>query len=186
MDPAKELRKHLGLPEDATDEDVQTALAADGEPNEGDEPQVEEENGGEGDETPAPEGEVEVPVAASNDAVTVDPGTLAQLQADAAQGKAAREAQLEQAREAHLQAAVKAGKFPPARLEHWRGYYKADPDGAKAAIEALTPGLIPVDEHGAAPSAAELSSQDAYPASWLSPQERSRASGERVTQEVGS
>lgn len=166
---SKEIRNILGLPEDATDDDVRAKLEA-----------TQVEPAPETPETETPQAEVETPaaevaepVAASDGTVPVDASALAQMQADAEMGRQARAQQLEEERERFLGEAVKAGKFAPARLEHWRGAYKADPEGAKAAIAGLAEGLIPVGEQGAIPG--EDTKAAAYNQSWLSPAERERA-----------
>jgi hypothetical protein len=55
-----------------------------------------------------------------------------------------KEAECEQV----LDAAIKAGKFPPARREHWQRLWAADPDGTKATIGQLAAGVIPMTAAG--------------------------------------
>jgi hypothetical protein len=43
-----------------------------------------------------------------------------------------------------LDQAMAMGKFPPSRREAWANYMAQDPDGAKAAIDNLQAGLVPV------------------------------------------
>ena len=78
----------------------------------------------------------------------IDEGTLAQLQADAAAGREARDAQQDAQREQLVSAAVKDGRIPPARKAHWMSLLKADPEGTQATLAALPKGLVPVDEIG--------------------------------------
>ena len=166
MDAAAELRQVLGLSAESTDDEVTAALAA----REGDEETPPAENGGngdgdestpaetpdegEGDETETPD-ETETappaettPPAASGGIVSIDAETLRDLREKAEQGAAARTEQVKSHRERTLSAAVKAGKFPPSRLDHYRGLFKADPKGTEDLIGGLADGLVPVDERG--------------------------------------
>lgn len=153
MDPAAELRKVLGLAEDATDDDVQAKLAereqAEGEtpPAEGGEPSG---GGTEPEHEPTP-----AAAAAADDGkpdegtVTVDAATWRETQRKAEEGATARSEQLKSGREALLASAVKDGRFPPYRVDHYRELHIADPEGTEALIAKLQPGLVPVDERGA-------------------------------------
>jgi ATP-dependent protease ClpP protease subunit len=78
----------------------------------------------------------------------IDEGTLAQLQADAAAGREARETQRQDHREQLASAAVADGRIPPARKQHWLSLLEADPEGTEAALAALPKGLVPVAELG--------------------------------------
>ena len=101
--------------------------------------------------------------------VAVDSATLDQLRADAAAGRAARDAQIVAARESLVDAAIADGRIPPARRGHWIDALAADHDGMAAALNAMPKGLIPVGEpigyenDGSVNAAAEA---DAYPADW--------------------
>lgn len=74
----------------------------------------------------------------------VDSDVLAQLQADAAAGREALEAQKQAARVARVDAAIQAGKITPARREHWLNALTVDEEGAAEALDSLAPGLVPV------------------------------------------
>ncbi len=74
----------------------------------------------------------------------IDSEVLAQLQADAAAGREALEAQKQAGREARVVAAIKAGKITPARKEHWLNALTVDEEGAIAALDSLAPGLVPL------------------------------------------
>lgn len=163
MDDAAELRKVLGLEPDASDEEVQSALAEREEGNGGGDPDPEPTpdpdpadpaDPGEGDPDPEPAGgdggepgEGDPPAAAS-DTVTIDRETWERTQRGAEDGAQARQEQRESKREALLSQAVKDGKFPPARMEHYRELHKADAKGTEELIEKLESGVIPVDERG--------------------------------------
>jgi len=90
------------------------------------------------------------PVAAAipDGAVLVDSERLAQLERQAAEGVAARAQQRTEARDRALDDAVKAGKFPPARREHYAKAWDADPDGTKQLLASLADGLVPMADIG--------------------------------------
>jgi hypothetical protein len=152
------LRTRLGLPEDADEEQINAALdepEPDPAPGDGEEESEEEESEEEETEQTSPEG-----------AVLVDASTMASLQHDAALGRQAYELEQRRDRDAFLTAAVQVGKFPPARLQHWKEAWDKDPVGIKAAVNSMPEGLIPVSQLGAAPPD-EGDGQPAYPAHWL-------------------
>lgn len=128
--------ERLGLPEDATEEQVLAAL--DAEP-ETETPAAEAETPAE--QTPAAE-----QVAASG--VTVDPATWAQTQADAQAGRDARAEQIKARQATKVDGAVKAGKFPASRTNHYLALMEKDEDGTTAFIDSLAAGAIPVSEIG--------------------------------------
>lgn len=192
MDP-KVIRERLGLAEDATEEDVLAKLdelkADKPEPEttepEGDKPEEPEAEADKPEADAEPEKVDEPEPVAASGTRTVDSGAWDELQRQAKAGAEARERQVEDERERLLNDAVKAGKFPPARKDHWRTLLKQDEEGTKQVIASLAEGLIPVDERGTAPSAETTAEQ--YPSDWLSPAELARAKGpdnHRVTQEA--
>ena len=147
MDPAK-LREALGLAPDATDDEVRAKLAeaklVDPAPAPTTEPAPQP------DPKPAPA----APAGLPDGVVAVDQGTLEQLQVAAKAGQEAKETLRVQERGRFLGAAVKAGKFPPARLEHWQGLYDRDEAGTREFVErSLAAGTVPLAEvgHGGAP-----------------------------------
>lgn len=144
MDPAK-VREALGLTADAPDDDVRAALTAAGLI-----PTT--------DNTPAaaPAGELPpaevlpapVPVAASGDAVLLDPSQYSALRVSAARGEEAWRKMKEAECTGVLDAAIKAGKFPPARRDHYERLWAADPDGTREMVEKLAANVIPVMTSG--------------------------------------
>lgn len=129
------LRERLGLGADA---DEATILAAVDEAlTERADPEV----------IPAPVAE---PVAASlpEGTVLVDAERFAQLERQAAEGVAARVQQRTEDRDRTLNAAIKAGKFPPVRKEHYAKAWDADPDGTKQLLASLADGLVPMVDIG--------------------------------------
>ncbi|MER7131249.1 phage protease [Streptosporangium saharense] len=80
--------------------------------------------------------------------VAIDEATLADLREQAAQGVAARARQLTEDRDRAIDDAIKAGKTPPARREHWQAAWTADPDGTRQLLASLAPGLVPLADIG--------------------------------------
>lgn len=166
------------LPDDASEERINEVLAESGEQREPEQPETPEE------EPETPEGEPETPeeeepeTPEGDGTERVDSATLAQLRQQAALGAQAREQQMNEEQERIVDDAIKAGKFPPSRREHWLKLLKSDPDGTKATISDLAEGTVPVgDEVGGSPS--ESVNASSYPDSWLSPSERGRISAAR-------
>jgi hypothetical protein len=147
MDPAK-LREALGLSADASDTDVGAALAAAGLATLPPVPSPADLPAGDPPADVLPPA-VPTPVAAStSDAILLDPAQYRALQAQAARGDEAWRKMREAECETVLDAAVKAGKFPPARRDHWKQLWAADPDGTKDTIGRLEAGVIPVTAAG--------------------------------------
>lgn len=80
--------------------------------------------------------------------VVVDEGAWASMQADAAAGRQALDAQIKARRDAVVKAAVEDGKIPPARAAHWRTLLDNDEEGTVATLGALAKGLLPVSAKG--------------------------------------
>lgn len=184
VDLDKEIRERLGLAEDASDEEVLAAMPE--AEAEVEAPAAEEE---EKPAASAEEAEVEEPVAAAKGTVQVDAEELERLRAGSEAGLAAQAQAEETERNRILDEAIQAGKFSPARREHWETALKADPEGAKATIASLEPGLVPVTERGGAPSPELAAGDRGYPEEWLpevQAREAKEQSGhrERVVQEA--
>lgn len=207
---AKKLAAKLGLTESATEEEVLARVgelqAGDGEPGEGEgqppatppadpatpapatpatpEPGSDDDDEEEEDGDKPANASVQVPEGMT----LVDNATLETLRAGAQAGSEARAEQLTSKRDRILDDAVKAGKFPPARKDHWAKQMKLDPEGAEQAIASMPADLIPVTERGSSPAEGETS-VEAYPDSWL-PEVAARkaeteaASNGRVTTEA--
>jgi hypothetical protein len=154
------LAKRLGLPEDATEEQIRTKLAepvneepqpdegAEGDEGAGDGEEGDGEESGDGEEQPA-EGET---VSAT---VTLDRATFNHLKRGAE--LAARHEQERQTNRVSeiVEAAVKDGRIPPARRAHWTKLAKADFEGTKTTLDGLEPGLVPVGIRGSSGSGDE-------------------------------
>ncbi|MFS1304434.1 hypothetical protein [Streptosporangium longisporum] len=95
-------------------------------------------------------------------AVIVDEAMLAKLQEQAQQGVAARAQQIVEERDRALNEAVKAGKFPPFRREHWARLWDADPDGTRQTLESLAENTVPLADLGEPGGEAVLNEEDAF------------------------
>ena len=192
LDP-KALRAAIGLPENATEEEVKERLAAfkasaegtqppppaEDTPTDGEE-EAEEESSETGEEAPAQEQSTE-----ASGVVTVERQAFEQLRADAAMGRAAREEQLREERESFLAAAVNAGKFPPARKDHFRKLWDADEEGTRKLVASLEDNVVPVQARGASQPTDHEAGADDYPTEHLSPVERERIAAERAARGKG-
>lgn len=94
--------------------------------------------------------------------VKVDAAQWDALQAAAKAGQEARAAQLTAHRDGVIKAAIGAGKFPPARREHWEKLWTADPEGTEQTIGALASGLVPLADIGDAGGELGTSEDQAY------------------------
>lgn len=79
----------------------------------------------------------------------VDSEVLNGLRQGAEAGRSAQQQLNDQARDRAILAAVESGKTTPARREHWEKSWAADPEGTKALLDSLEPGLaVPTAENG--------------------------------------
>lgn len=182
---AATLRKTLNLPDDTPDAEVlkvaNERLAESPEPTPGTEPGTEPETPAtspgetpdvEPEATPedTPPGDAEpeatAPEQIAASVVSIDRGTLAQLQKDAQLGRKAHDKQEADEDSKILTEAMEKGKFPPARLEHWTALMKADREGTIATLETLAENVIPIDQR-ARQESTESGSAGGYPQEWL-------------------
>lgn len=167
VDPKKEMRKALGLPEDATDEQVKAAFAKQFEPAVA---SAEEDKPGETDPAkPAveshPEGEPKEPEKESlrseekkaepalpEGTVAIDGDKLKELQVAASRADTLFEQDRVSKRDSLLDTAQREGRIPLARRDHYATMFDKDEEGtrklltASAADGGLAPGLVPVDK----------------------------------------
>jgi len=130
MDPVK-IREALGLDPGASDDDVKAALTTAGFVS-------------------------DPPASPTSDPGLVHASGLMRVDASAWQEREDRikrlEAQAAKAREAErdqiIGQAVQAGKFAPARKEHWVRMWNADPEGARQLIDTLATNVVPVMASG--------------------------------------
>jgi hypothetical protein len=182
----------IGLPEDATDEQIIERLnalaAAEQEPgDENETPDVDE--GGE-DDPGKPEPGVVEPTPEAPDVqktdetaptaklpagtVLVDAAALDSLKASAGRADQLFEEKRVRDRDALLNSAIKDGKIAPARLAHWQAQYDVDPEGITKIVNEL-PSVIPVTEIGHGGSGDEGGEDaTAYPTNYLTPGEKAR------------
>lgn len=162
MDPAK-LREALGLPAGASDQDVSAAIAAAGlaapPPTPAPAPVSLAPTFVPPAAVPAqpvqdvPQAQP-VPVAAAAmrqlppGTVVIDATQLAEFQAGMQQSQRIAATIAKRDRDDTIMAAVSAGKFPPARRQHWEQLWDADPDGTRQVIEQLQANLVPVQAAG--------------------------------------
>lgn len=177
------VRERLGLPEDATEEQVLQAVAdlqaAGSDPAAADDPPAADpdpDDNDDDDSEDADDDEVEAPEG--DGTVKVDAEEFATLRRQAQEGATARSEQVAAHRATVLAGAQSEGRFPPSRLAHWQRQYEADPEGTETLLTAsveeggLAPGTVPVTEVGGSPAGDEAST--AYDPSWLSKAERAR------------
>jgi hypothetical protein len=150
------------LPEDATEDQINAALASETPETPDEQPESPEQTpGGEpdGGEEAQPDEQPAASVAAERGTV-VDRDAFAQLQADAKAGQEARQEQLAAERTQLIETAVSKGKFPRSAAASYRA--QLDKGGeieaqTRAFIEGLPENTIPVEETGGSADAAETS-----------------------------
>jgi hypothetical protein len=152
------LAKRLGLPEDATEEQIRSELAKPvGEEQPAEDDQPDQDNGGNGAEEPDEGAEEEQPAEGepATATVTLDRATFDQLKRGA-ELAASHEQDRQRGRITEMvEAAVKDGRIPPARREHWTKLARADYDGTKTTLDGLERGLVPVTVRGSAGNGGE-------------------------------
>jgi hypothetical protein len=173
MDSAAELRKVLGLEEDATDEAVQTALAereenGGGSGDESQTPPGEGGEGGEGEGAPdsgdgsgAPAGEggesTEPPAAATtlpDGMVAVPADQWERVQKDATAGAQVADQAEQDRRDSTVASAIRDGKVRPADKPSLMNLHTSNREGFYTLLTAtvekggLAPGLVPTSERG--------------------------------------
>lgn len=92
--------------------------------------------------------------------VMIDADMLAELQAAAADGRAARAQQATERRAQLVATAINEGRIPPARREHWIAQLDADEEGAAVVLAALAPNTIPLTPTGTTGGISETSDDD--------------------------
>jgi hypothetical protein len=101
------------------------------------------------DPTPAPPADpapTDPPAAPSS--VTLDADVWAETQGELEQLRASAAAQANADRDRVIAAAINEGRFAPARRDHFRRLWDADPEGTRQTIAGLTPNTIPVMASG--------------------------------------
>lgn len=166
--------RRLGLEPGATEEDINAAILAQVQEASTEEtpPVAEEETPPvTGEETPPGDaGEEEPPAQTTTeipDGMTlIDEATLTELREGAVAARSLQEKETTRERDTYLDNAVKAGKFPRSRRDHYVKLYAADPEGTRSLIDSLAKGVVPVEETGTAGGESDPAVQAAYPDSW--------------------
>lgn len=128
------LRSKLGLADDATLEPSQVLAAiADITPQ---------------DKTPEPDAPADKPAPKAAGTMTIDASAWEEREAriKALEASAAKHAREE--RDQIIDAAVRDGKFAPARKEHWARLWDADPEGTREVLSGLAKNVINMQEMG--------------------------------------
>lgn len=127
-----DLIEQLGLDAEAADEEIlEAVIAAQSDGDEGD-------DGAAAAASVLPEG-----------AVVMDEGVLAQLQADAAAGREALDAQAAARREGIVAVAVREGRVAPVSRDKWLAALAKDEAGTADLLASFPKNTIPVSELGA-------------------------------------
>lgn len=147
MDPAK-IRERLGLDDDVSDDDVMEALAYAGFV-----PAPEPAAAGEPAPVAAAAAPAKPPVspklaAAKPGTMTIDVAAWEEQQGRIKRLEAAEGRRRVEERDTVIATAVKDGKFPPARREHWVRLWDADPEGTRTVIDGLAKNVMPVAASG--------------------------------------
>lgn len=100
------------------------------------------------------------PTSPPDGVVMIDADMLAELQAAASDGRAARAQQTAERRAQLVATAISEGRIPPARREHWIAQLDADEEGAAAVLAALAPNTIPLAPIGITGGINETSDDD--------------------------
>jgi len=132
------LREALGLPADASDDQVNTAYAAAFPAT----PPATEPVTPVAAATPTPSGPL------PEGTMLLDSSVVKRLQEGAAQGIAAMAAIQKNTRDTVIAAAIADGKFPPSRKEHYELMWDGDPVGTESHIKRLAAGVIPLQASG--------------------------------------
>lgn len=195
MDFTDEELAALGLQPGATREQISAAILGttqEGEPGTDGNPASQPETpatdpAAEPATEPETEEEEQEPEAPANIQVPegmalVDTQVLEELRSGVAASNALVKRQEKADRDAILDGAIRAGKFPKGRRAHYEALLSADPVGTKALIATLEPGVVPVAEVGEQGSEVAASAeQTAYPAGWRKSVEAGRKTlGDRV------
>jgi hypothetical protein len=114
--------------------------------------------------------------------VILDPEAFKLLNRRAAQASKLEEDARVAKRDGLIAGAIKSGKFPPSRREHYAKLFDSDPEGTERTITRLQAGVIPLDARGV-DIADEEGQDDSYPATWL-PERQTQASGNGTGQTV--
>lgn len=178
MQLSAEVLQKLGLEADADEDAINTAIlqltASENAGEPANENSNDDGNDGNSDSQPdtpatAPEAQPATAPQTPDGMVLIDEATFQELKEGAIAARQLQKEREKQERDALLDSAIKAGKFPRARRSHYEALLSADPEGTKALIASLAKGVVPVSETGTQGSEMETDVHDnAYPDSWKS------------------
>jgi hypothetical protein len=178
------------LPDDATDEQVNEALLA-SKASGGSKPDEKKDKGGDAlvpkqdkKEEPDPT-RAATPPRQVPGGIVVDTAMWAETQQELAAVRADREARELKDDQEFVKGAVRKGKFPAARADHYMTLMKADREGTRKFIEDLPEGL-PVTEMGNLGTLEDALKASDYPETWLNPAERRRIKAAQAAYAEGS
>lgn len=184
------LRERTGLtaeqlPDDANEEQINSALSA---PAAEEEPAPQGEPGGEtvpgegAPATPAPDANPSDGATAQSETITVDRAAWDESQRTQAALAADLSKRNKEARVGKVVAAIKAGKIPPSRKEHYTKLMEADPEGTAELLDSME-AVLPVDQGelgvGDDSDVAKAATSD-YDLGWLTDVERERVEAARA------
>lgn len=176
MQLSAEVLQKLGLEADADEDAINTAIlqltASENAGEPANENSNDDGNDGNSDSQPdtpatAPEAQPATAPQTPDGMVLIDEATFQELKEGAIAARQLQKEREKQERDALLDSAIKAGKFPRARRSHYEALLSADPEGTKALIASLAKGVVPVSETGTQGSETDSDVRDnAYPESW--------------------
>ena len=164
MSLAKYREALAGLPDDASEEDVTAALVTAGLATAAPPPAVVPVQASLFDPPAEPTKPATAPQSDAAGTMRVDASAWEAAQDRIRKLEAAEARHREAERDQVIAAAVQAGKFAPARREHWVRLWNADPEGARQAIDGLARNVIPVAASGYAGSETEGVEDEFYAA----------------------
>jgi hypothetical protein len=107
------------------------------------------------------------PVKVPDGYALIDAATLQGLQETGKVAATFIQREKDKERDDFLDKAVRAGKFPPARRDHYKTAWAADPVGTRQLIDSLAEGLVPVAEIGEAGKPdGQQGPETTYPSEW--------------------
>ena len=138
------MRNRLGIAEDADEATIlaalDEALAEQVEPTASQQPQASAEA--------APASPPASPKASTPGTLVIDASAWEEREARIKRLEAADQKRRREERDDVISAAVRAGKFPRARVDHWTRLWDADPEGTRQVIAGLAPNVVPLAEMG--------------------------------------
>lgn len=174
----------LGLPPDASEDEINAAILAssgggeggadDGNGDSQPETQPTEPNGEpatgtpDAPDTPATPAETPATPSVPEGMVLVDGAQWAQVQKGLEEAGQLVAASRKKERDDLLTAAIQAGKFPKSRRGHYEALLSADPEGTKQLIASLAPGVVPTNQIGETGGGETVATDNQYPDTWKS------------------